>query len=201
MDREEAAKHAGVIPESNLNAFLEYLVQYPGLPKILGAPHETEKRLQGDLFNALPCVHVNERGEAKVATFVVAVINNTCDLEPGRSKFVNVAPVFDFAAYGRSVIASRGEASAQGFLANVRANRVNELLFISECPGYSNGVIVMLDHISSISSKLYEEALAANGRIASFSQKGFYVFLLKITKFLARAEPAEVIRAEIPIQD
>ena len=197
MDREAAARHAGIIPEGKFDAFLEYLVRYPELPKVLDVPNPNEARLQGDFLKELPCVHLNERGEPKVAVFLVAVINNTCDLEPGRSKIVNVTPVFDYRSYRDSIFSSREEASAKSFLASVRGNKVNEILFVAECPGYPEGVVIFLDRISSISVELYEQALAGNRRIASFTQNGFYVFLLKITKFLARAETPDVARIHL----
>lgn len=197
MDREEVAKHAGVIPAEGLAAFLEYLVRSPELPKVLDAPHITEERLQGDLVNRLPCVHLNEKGEAEIAILMVAVINNTCDLQPKRSRFVNVAPVFAFPQYRDYVIKSRGEKNAEGLLANIKNNKISKIFFVSECPGCPEGVVILLDRISSIGFALYEQALADKRRVASFTQNGFFVFLLKITKYLARAESPAVARVAV----
>lgn len=194
MDREEVAKHAGVIPAEKLPAFLEYLVRSPELPQVLDVPHPTEERLQGDLLKELPCVHLDPTGTPKVASLMVAVINNTCDLQPKRSKLVNVAPVFDFGKYKEHVIQARGEKSAQGFLASLQNNKISEILYISKCPDYPEGVVIFLDQLSSISTALYEQALAGKRRVASFTQNGFYIFLLKITRFLARAETPDVAR-------
>jgi len=194
MDREEVAKHAGVIPTGKRRAFLEYLVRSPELPDVLDAPHTTEERLQGDLLKELPCVHLDAEGNAKVATFTVAVINNTCDLQPRRSKFVNVAPVFDFREYREHIVQARGEKNAQGFLGSLQSNKISEILYVSKCPEYPEGVVIFLDRLSCISSALYEQALAGKRRVASFTQNGFYIFLLKITRFLARAETPDVAR-------
>lgn len=197
MDREQVAKHAGVIPPANLTAFLEYLVRTPELPGLVDVPHPTEIRLQGDLLQGLPCAYVDGEGVPHIAPFTVAVLNNTCDLQPSRSKYVTVAPVFDYRAFADAAQKARGEASAKGYLKALRDNQINEFLFLPTCPGYEQGALIALDRASSISTALYDRALNDERRVASFTQNGFYIFLLKITRFLARAESAEVSRVAV----
>ena len=194
MDRSEVAKHAGIIPEKDVYAFLEYLVRSPELPGLLSDPHQTEERLQGDLIREFTWVYVDDSGSPKITNFTVTVINNTCDLQPNRSKLVNVAAVYDFQKYQANIIKVKGEKSAADYLASLKQNKISELVYIQECPGYPEGIVIDLNRISSSSSKIYEQALSEKRRIASFTQKGFYVFLLKMTNFLARAEANDVTR-------
>lgn len=54
-------------------------------------------------------------GDPKKATLMVALMNNTCDLQPGRSELVNVALAFDYREYRKSVIGERGQDKARGY--------------------------------------------------------------------------------------
>jgi hypothetical protein len=201
MDRELAARAAGVIPEGKLVRFLEYLVRYPETPKLADQPHSSEERLQGDILRDFPFCIIDSAGAPKTATLMVALMNNTCDLQPGRSGLVNVALAFDYREYRGSVIAERGERKAQGYLAAVEQNKINELFYVRDCPGFPNGIVILLDNVASVSTDLYEKALQDKRRIASFTQNGFYVFLLKVANYFARPETPDVDRTVVVVAD
>lgn len=201
MDRELAARAAGVIPEKKLAKFLEYLVRHPEMPKQADQPHPNEERLQGDILRDFPFCIIDSAGAPKTATLMVALMNNTCDLQPGRSELVNVALAFDYREYGASIIADRGDQRAQGYLAAAERNEINELFYVRDCPGFPEGIVVLLDNVASISTELYEKALQDKRRIASFTQNGFYGFLLKVANYFARAETPDVDRTEVALAD
>ena len=95
------------------------------------------------------------------------------------------------------VIDKPGEDGARSYLHEIRSNKVLEVIWLPPFHTYQQGGIVFLDRISTASIQVYEQSLANNARLASFSQNGFYYFLIKITSHLARAESAEVQRSEL----
>jgi hypothetical protein len=134
---------------------------------------------------------INPDGSSKTSNFTAMVLNNTCDLQPDRSSFVTVAPVVDFIKFAENIRKQRDSSRAQEYLRILALNRIDELLYIPECPGFERGTVVHLDRLSSMSVRVYEKALAQGQRTASFSQCGFYYLLMKVTHFLARAETFE----------
>jgi hypothetical protein len=201
MDREHAARAAGVIPEKKLAKFLEYLVRHPETPKLADEPHQSEERLQGDILKDFPFCIIDAGGSPRTATPMVALLNNTCDLQHARSALVNVALAFDYRAFRDHIVSQRGEKKADGYLGAVMRNDINELLYVRDCPGFPEGLVIRLDNVASVNTELYEKALQDKRRIASFTQNGFYVFLLKLANYFARAETPDVDRAEVAVPE
>jgi hypothetical protein len=85
---------------------------------------------------------------------------------------------------------------ARSYLENIRANRIDELFYIPNCPQLPNGGVVRLDLMSSLSAAVYETAIVSRRRFASLTRDGFYFLLMKLTHFLARPETSEIIREE-----
>lgn len=196
MDLEQAAKESGVIPSERVVALLAALKRVPDFSWVLGKPHESEDRLQGDLLADFPVALVDDAGQPRCKTFAVLVLNNTCDLQPKRAQFVTVAPAFDFEMYAESVIKQRGDHNAQSHLHEVCANNIYEILWLPAFGNFKKGAVVFLERVGAVSAKLYEEALKGERRLASFSQSGFYFLLIKLTNHIARMESAEVVRLE-----
>ncbi len=123
------------------------------------------------------------------------VLNNTCDLQPGRSPYVNIALVADFPKFETGIRQTREVASANGYIESVRENKVSEIFFVERCPGFGSGMVVFLNKIATVPFTMYEKALSQTAnRQASLSQHGFYYFLIKLTRLLARPESEEVTR-------
>jgi hypothetical protein len=61
---------------------------------------------------------------------------------------------------------------------------------------FKDGALVALNAPCAVSSKIYQGLIAAEKRIASFSQIGFYFFLIKLTSHIARAESIDVTRED-----
>ena len=195
MYLDEAARHSGLFQGSSLQAFLDWLHQEPETPPLLVDPHPDEERLQGDLVDGMPFAIIDAGGAARRAVFTVAVVNNTCDLQPGRSEFITVVPVFEFSAFEGGIRRGRrNRAAAADFLHSVKQNKVYEILYLADCPGFREGAVILLERMSAVSSNLYSTALSAGRRVASFSQNGFYYFLIRLTKYFARPETEEVQR-------
>lgn len=194
MDLEAAARQSGVIPSQKVDSFISCLKYPSDYSWLLTVPHPTETRLQGDLFGDFPIAIVDPDGKPRCKHFTVLILNNTCDLQPRRSNFVTAAPVLDFGSYSQSIAKKRGENKAANFLKDVKANKVFEILWLPAFGEFRDGAVVLLDRIGAISMDIYESALANNRRIASFSQNGFFFFLIKFTKHFARPESDEVMR-------
>jgi hypothetical protein len=194
MEFEEAARQSGLIPPERLAPLVSSLKKAPDFSWVLTAPHPTQSRLQGDLVGEIPVAVVDPSGQAKCNPFTVVVLNNTCDLQPGRSNFVTVAPVMDFASFSEFEIRRRGRERAENYLQDVKANKVFEILWLPAVGAFKAGTLVFLDRVGAVASGLYESALNENRRVASFSQSGFYFLLIKVTRYLARPESEEVVR-------
>jgi hypothetical protein len=123
------------------------------------------------------------------------VINNTCDLPPGRNSFVSVAPVFDLGKFLEAKAKSQTSDALANFEKDLRKNQISELLFVPTLKGFPNGALVRLDMICSVPMTFLEEGVSRQTRCASFTQNGFYILLMKLTQHLTRMESDEVERA------
>jgi hypothetical protein len=197
MDLEQAARESGVIPEAKVSSLLASLKKVPDYSWVLTTPHPTDPRLQGDLLGNFPVAIVDEDGKPLCNRFVVLVLNNSCDLEPGRTQYVTVAPVFDFGGFSKHIIGKRGENNARSYLRDVRENRVHEILWLPLISQFEKGAVVFLDRVGAVSGKIYENAIKEKRHVASFSQNGLYFLLIKLTNHIARMESEEVVRSSI----
>lgn len=149
------------------------------------------------MLSEFPVAVVDGDGHPHCAKFAVLVLNNTCDLQPGRSQFVTLAPAMDFARFSRTYIEQEGEERARSYLHSVRANRIFEILWLPGFASFKEGAVVFLNRVGAASARLYEDALKEQRRLASFSQNGFYFLLIKLTNHIARMETGDVHRLEV----
>jgi len=196
MDLARAAGESGVIPPEKVGSLLASLKRVPDFSWVLLGPHPSDERLQGDLLSDFPVAVVDNEGNPRCSKFAVLVLNNTCDLQPGRSQFVTVAPAMDFSRFSKTYIGQEGEERAKSYLHAVRANQVCEILWLPTFASFKEGAVIFLNRVGAASAKLYEDALKERRRLASFSQNGFYFLLIKLTNHIARMESPEVARLE-----
>jgi hypothetical protein len=188
------SRYANIIPEEHQEPLSRSLRQIPNFSWLLCEPHRTEERLQGDLFQDFPTVFLDADGLPRCRNFAVMVLNNTCDLPDDRLDAVTVVPVLDFGEFLESQQQQRSEVSMQGYAEALRRNDITELFYLPPFAGFANGGLALLHFACSVSHALYGAALRQGRRIASFSQIGFYFFLIKLTTHVARAETTEVAR-------
>lgn len=192
MDFERAARESGVVRPEHVDALLRSLARRD-FAWLVCDPSQTEERLQGDLMREMPIAVIRDDGNAHLRRSVVMVINNVCDLQAGRSEFMTLAPVHDFKKFAEWML-SKDREKAKTYLESVRANKIDEFIYIPNCPQLVNGGVVRLDLMSSLSAIVYENAIAEKRRCASLTQNGFYFLLMKVTHFLARPESLEIVR-------
>jgi len=195
MDLERAARESGIVRPEHLASLLRSL-KTPDFRWLVTNPSQTEERLQGDLVSKMPIVLINAAGMVRSRELIAMVLNNACDLQYGRSKFITLAPVTDFERFASRALMKDPE-RARSYLENVRANCIDELFYIPNCPQLPNGGVVRLDLMSSLSAVVYETAITGKRRFASLTQNGFYFLLMKLTHFLARPESPEIIREKL----
>jgi hypothetical protein len=191
---EESAQHTSAIRPEHRDQLAAYLKRAPEFSWLVGGPHPDFDRLQGDFIGDFPVVFLKADRTPVIQSRPVMVLNNTCDLQPGRSPFVSVSPVFDFEKYLNSQAGKRNEQALADYKNAVRNNKISELIYVPTLEGFSKGAVVSLDMISTVSSDLLDEALNRGRRIASFSQAGYYLLLMKLNYHLTRRESSDVNR-------
>ncbi len=192
MDLEETARQSGIVRREHVDDLLLSL-KNRNYGWIICSPSQTQERLQGDLVQQMPVALIDPTGSVRSKDFTAMVINNACDLQPGRSEFITLAPVEDFNRFAAAML-NKDRERARTYLESIRANNIDEFLYIPNCSQLPNGGIVRLDLMSSLSVAVYDAAIASGRRLASLTQDGFYFMLMKLTHFLARPESPEIIR-------
>jgi hypothetical protein len=192
MDFEQVARESGLMQPKHVKALLLSL-KTGNFSWIVCGPSQTEERLQGDLVLRMPMALIDPTGMPRSKTLTAMVINNVCDLQPGRSEFVTLAPVEEFERFAAAML-SKDPERAKSYLETIRANLLDEFFYIPNCSQLPGGGIVRFDLLSSLSAAVYEKAIADRLRIASLTRDGFYFLLMKLTRFLARPESSDVSR-------
>jgi hypothetical protein len=150
---------------------------------------------QGDCLIDIPFSIFN-RGKFETAYLVGIIASNTCDISPDNKRFdlpnIQFSTVFSLKEYilvleHRKINKSR----ITSFIDDLRNNRISNLLYL---PEKRNGDNVILEEsfvrfdsnvtlpISAFSDETYDKNYAPKGdRLFSFSNYGFYLFLIKLS--------------------
>lgn len=188
------SRYSTIIREEHLPLLKLSLSKIPDFSWLLSDPNQAEQRLQGDLIPDFPTVFLDEQATPRSKDFTVMLLNNTCDLPDGRVDFVTAAPVVDFQKYLAFEREKRGEDSLRGYAEAIRRNDITELMYLPPFGEFGQGGLVLLHLVCSVSTRLYLNTLRRSGRVASFTQMGFYFLLIKLTTHIARPESTEVQR-------
>lgn len=188
------SRYTTIIPEEHQPALQRNLTRIPDFSWLLAEPHRSLQRLQGDLIKEFPTVFLDDSASPQTHNFTVMLLNNTCDLPDARLDFVTAAPIIDFQKYLEFEGKRRSPDSLRSYADSIRRNDKTELFYLPKFNEFEHGALVLLHMVCSVSAHVYYEALAAEKRIASFTQTGFYFLLIKLTTHIARAESAEALR-------
>lgn len=194
MNFEETVRSSSVIKEEHKETLVSSLRKIPDFSWLLGLSHPDPDPLQGDFFPAFPVVYLKPDGSISQNHRTVMVVNNTCDLPSGHSTMITVAPVFDLEKFLFSQAGKRSHEALVNFERDIRYNQISQLLYVPEVRGFPSGAIIRLDMMCSVAANFLERAVQTGSRIASFTQNGFYVLLMKLTYHLTRTENSEVTR-------
>lgn len=187
IDIEVAAVESGIVPKGDVAGFLKALRKRDFSWLVTDASTE-EPRLQGDILTDVPVSAVRSDSTPMLRTGQVMVLNPICDLQPGRSQFLVVAPLVSFAKVAANELRRSGEEKAKSFLENVRANNVDELFYLPTCPPLREDALVYLGQLCSVHAEVYERALAGNHRSASLTHNGYYFLLMKLSRLFIRPQ-------------
>lgn len=194
------SKYGDVIPREHIPALNRDLARVPDFSWLLTSPDA--EGLQGDLIKQVPFCLIGADCKAHEMTATVLVLNNTCDLQPERSQMVTVSLVFDFNDFIESQRKTRAaqfkgknfDASFDAYIKDVRSNNITEIIYLPQFNGYENGAVVLLNYTCSMATEVYDKMMTAGSALASFTQTGFYFFLMKLVNHLARQEAPDVSR-------
>lgn len=187
----QLSRYSQIIPEEHLSGLESCLRNVRNFEWMVSGPHAEIETLQGDILEGLPAAFIDANGHVKCRELPVVVLNNSCDLEPGRVTCVAVAPLVDFGVFANQQQKQRGNEGVK-FVDDVRRNHITQILYLPPLKGFPDGAVALLDCVCSVSSALY---LKLNFRRASLSQSGSYFFLAKLVQHFARSESREISRA------
>lgn len=185
-------------PEMQENLFHQVKEYFPSVvnPEVVyfSIP-EKNYFYQGDCVVDIPFAQFLG-GQFGTAYMKGVVASNTCDISPENSRldpsYVQFASVFSLSEY-ISILEKQGISAARikSFLNDLKGNRISNLFYLPE--KNENGKIVLEESfvrldvntslpIDILNDDTYNKEYAPNGdRIFSFSNYGFYVFLLKLS--------------------
>lgn len=159
---------------------------------------------QGDGIVDIPFSDfVIESGSFEVVYLKGVLLSNTCDVSPSNAEnrlsepLMNFAPIIPLDEYVRELKDSNiSDSQITSFKGNLKSNRITNLFYLPEL-SIDDEIIqqesfVRLDYVVSLplslfNSDRYEKSYQPIGdRIFSFSNYGFYLFIVKLTIHLAR---------------
>lgn len=187
MTFEEAIDRSSIILPEHKKEFAMLLAKFPaGLEKwIYGVRAESNSLFQGDILVEIPVCFIDEDGDTVQGIDPIAMISNTCDMQPDRKEFVIASPIIpitDFEEHLRSI----GETGTDTKLTDIRRNRIFSYFYLPQYEGFPESFIDF-SRMVTISS-LYINRVFSGKRTLSLSRYGFYLFLIKLTYHLARME-------------
>lgn len=127
--------------------------------------------------------YMDEDGDVVKGDDVVALISNTCDMQPARQDFIIASPIVSFDEL-------EGDAAAiESLRADIRRNKIFRYFYL---PAQNDFPESFIDFSKMVSiSSPFLNGIKQNSPqqcILSLSQNGFYFFLIKLTFHLARME-------------
>jgi hypothetical protein len=190
MTLEDAIHQANIILPEHKEEFIKQLKRFPyGIEKWLYRDSLVipDSLYQGDILFNLPTCFIDEEGDIIEGEDFVALISNTCDMQPGRRDFVIISPIVPFDEYKEHLIHTKKD--VENVLMDIRKNRIFGFFYLppremipESFIDFSRMVSISSTYVNNIKISLPEKCLL------SLSPYGFYLFLIKLTFHLARME-------------
>ncbi len=161
---------------------------------------EVEYYYQGDCLVDIPFSSFNY-GAFEIAYLNRIVASNTCDISPYNERIDNpniqFASVFSLSEYIEKLKAKNiNQKRIDSFVDDLKGNRISNLFYL---PEKRNGKDIILEEsfvrfdlnvtlpISNFTGDAYDNSYAPEGdRLFSFSNYGFYLFLIKLSVHYCR---------------
>jgi hypothetical protein len=175
----------------HLQKFSAELGQFPkNYEKWVYATSLPKEIYQGDVVARAPFALVNAEGSPDRLDVPGMVISCTCDVQLGQGDFALIAPVHDLDEY-RSNSEIKGQ-ELENHLRALTGNEISNLFFLPAGRGLKPS-FVDLGMMTSISIE-YLNSERGRQRLASLSQVGHYVLLVKLAYHFTRPEGSDAIR-------
>ncbi len=161
---------------------------------------EIDYYYQGDCIVDIPFSSFNE-GSFKTAYLKGIIASNTCDISPDNERLdrpnVQFASVFILSEYINKLKTKNiDQKRIDSFIDNLKANRISNLFYL---PEKRNGQSIILEEsfvrfdinvtlpIPIFTGDTYDKSYSPEGdRLVSFSNYGFYLFLIKLSVHYCR---------------
>jgi hypothetical protein len=192
---QEAIRNSTVILPAHQNELIKCLENFPyGLEKWLYRTYiiDTQALYQADIIIEVPTCFINESGKPVRGVDIVCLISATCDMQDSRKEFIVTAPIVPFHEL-MAVAADKDQAAER--IKEIRKNRVFSYFYLPKQNGLPGG-FVDFTRMVAVSSRYLNGIKKTRPEyfILSLSQTGYYLFLIKLTYYLARMEASDSLR-------
>jgi hypothetical protein len=180
------------LPE-HARPFADLLKQFPEhYEKWVHAKTLPAELYQGDVVEKALLTAIDEEGEIVKLGLPAMVISCTCDVQPKQGEFALLAPVIDIDFYIENS-EFRGEA-LDSHVRDLKANKIANLFFVPA--GHKlKASVIDFQQLTAVSVEfLHKKGLET--RLASLSQPGHYLFLVKLAHHLTRPDATDAKRSQ-----
>ncbi|MFD1553993.1 hypothetical protein DNU06_17245 [Putridiphycobacter roseus] len=158
---------------------------------------ESEFYYQGDAIVDIP-FSVFANGEYKTNYLKGVIMSNTCDIASENDRiensFVQFSSIFSLEEYISKLNEKKiSENKIDSFLSNLKGNRISNLFYLPKIDKVMDESFIRFDvnvslPISIFEGETYDKDYKSNGgdRLFSFSNYGFYLFLIKLSVHYCR---------------
>jgi len=196
----EAILQSNIILPGHKDDFIKCLKDFPfGLEKWLyrKIADSDSQSYQGDILHNFPICFIDEDGDAAGEERHIALISNSCDMVAGRKPFIIVSPIMTVEEYTESQAGVKPE-KIENTVKDLKNNQIFAYFYLPKAGSLPESFID-LSKMYSIDSRylIRERKRSTNKYIISLSDKGSYLFLIKLTYHFARLEKS--IKKEVRI--
>lgn len=145
--------------------------------------------LQGDGIDSMPYISFPNMEKKEVP---VVLLSNTCDMSVSNKRMnlsrIMYAPIINFAKYEERLKQQFPREKVENHLKDIREQHISQILFLPQGGKLAYDGIVFFDR--AISLPLSEELVndMCKRKLFTFSNLGFYLFLLKLSIHFTRIQ-------------
>lgn len=171
------------IPNGVFREISGYLEENPHLEKWIYASDSLEHLAQGDIVEALTACFIDEEGATKSTKVPIPalLLSNTCDMSMDnnspRKQTYTIVPLLLF----------NEDRYNPNKIRDIKSNVISDMLYLPSVPALGGSYIAQFDRACSVSSAYVHKQLLSQKR-SSFSQRGYYFFMAKLSLHLTRPE-------------
>jgi hypothetical protein len=173
--------------KENLDGVIKEIQLMQGGHGMIAEDH-ADTLLQGDVFDGVPCVQRHSQALA-IAPRRVIMVSNSCDADAGNPRpiplDITVAPVLRLSRYQEMLLANGVEQpKVEDIVRSIKRQEKTNLVYLPVGGKLPEEMVVLLDQIQSLPSKEFQAANTQ--RLAVLTQRGFWLFLVKLSMHFLR---------------